>query len=272
MTIFFSTIEQWFWHVWDHFWRLLMWNIVLMTLSWPLLTFPPVPMLIWIALVLGPAFTATISWGWPMADDRSPGAAELWRRLRHVWLRATGLHILFVLVMALLWLNFQFYTGENGQTVIGSMPAMFLAGLTLWIGVYVIILWLWAQVALGEDREQGSHSLLGAIRQAGRITLYHPFLSLMHLLALAGFTYLMIRSRVGMIFFWHGWIAVYLATAVFEMYFDAEAKAEAAREGEAQAEEKPTSWRQIIQDKAPGGHHGRRPRRSLREIFKPWDV
>ena len=45
MSIFLSTIEQWFWHVWDHLWRLLAWNIALLTLSWPMLALPPAPML-----------------------------------------------------------------------------------------------------------------------------------------------------------------------------------------------------------------------------------
>ena len=81
----------------------------------------------------------------------------------------------------------------------------------------------------------------------------------------------MIMSRIGVLFFWHTSVAVYLATAVFEMYYEAEVKAEEAK-AEHEVAEKPTSWRQIIQDKAPGGVRGRRPRRSLREIFRPWDA
>lgn len=279
MPLFLSTLEQWFWHVWDNLWRLLGWNLVLFLVTAPLLSVGPAvsgpgPVhALWAVFVLGPLFTGTVAWVWPMTDDRSPGLAELGRRLRRVWLRATALHAAFALLVALVSLNLRFYLGEQGQALLGRTGSLLLAGFTLWIAAFVVLVWLWAQVALGEDRPQGPHTLGGALRQGARIVLFHPLLSLAHLATVALFTHLMIRSQVGLVFFWHVGLAVYLATAVAEMYCAAEAK-QAEAQAKPEPEQRPTSWREILRDEAPGarGPHARRPRRSLREIFRPWEM
>jgi hypothetical protein len=279
MQIFFSTLEQWFWHFWDHLWRLLGWNLVLFFASIPVLTLGESPAasllpIAWWIVILGPLITGTVSWAWPMAEDRSPGLADLLHRLRRTYPRAVALHALFAGLVAIIALNLHFYLGEAGQRALGHVGSLLLSGVTLWIGVFLVILWLWAQVALGEDRAEGPRSLLGALRQSGRIVLFHPVLSLGHLVTVALFTCAMFRTQVGVIFLWPTAVAVYLSTAVFEMYYAAEAKAEKARAEAAQSERKPTSWREIIQDETPGGHgpYAQRPRRSLREILRPWEM
>lgn len=275
MLIFLHTIEQWFWHTWDHLWRVVGWNIVMFLVAMPLFHLTPWPLPVaWFIFVFGPLFTGTICWAWVMADERTPGLADLWKRIGRVWFRATGLHLLFAVVMGLVGLNLWFYMSESAQARFGPIIGLFLGGLSLWIGAYIAIMWMWAQVALSEDREQGRRSLIGAIKQAGRITLYHPLLSLAHLAVVGGFGYLMMSSLVGMVIFLHATVAVYLASAVHEMYWTSEQKAQIAKEREQPAEKKPTSWKEIMADDKPAttSIYARRPRRTLKDLLKPWEM
>jgi hypothetical protein len=272
MTLYLTTFEQWFWHVWDNLWRLVACNVLLVLACAPLLTPIPPLQVLWVVLVLGPLLAATVAWAWAMADDRSPGARDLILALRRVYLRAVGLHALLVLVAAILTLNLTFYLGEAGRRAIGVPGGLFLAGLALWIGVFLAILYLWTLVALGETRDEGPRSLFGAIRQGGRILLVHPLLSFAHAATLVLFSAVMIWTQVGAILLWLAAVAVYLATAVAEMYYESEAKAQTAGKQEPDDTPKPTSWKEIIRDERPGAAPGRRPRRSLREIFKPWEM
>ncbi|NUP88916.1 MAG: hypothetical protein HUU25_03735 [Candidatus Sumerlaeia bacterium] len=272
MQLLFTTLEQWFWHVWDNLFRLVMWNVLVALVLLPAQLLPPLPLIAFAVLVAGPVFTGTISWAWPMADDRSPDAAELGRRLVHCWARAAAVHALFAAAAALLRLNLTFYLGERGQAMLGPAGSLLLAGVSLWIGVFVLLVWLWAQVAIAEDRERGPHTVGSALRQGARILLYHPLLSVAHGLVLAGLGWLAVRSQVGVLIGWFSFSAVYLATAVFEMYFASEAKAQAAKEAREPIERRPASWREIIQDETPGAHPGRRPRRSLKELLRPWEM
>jgi uncharacterized membrane protein YesL len=270
--LFVATLEQWFWHTWDNLWRLVGWNLVLLAAAVPLLLpSPPLGRAVWLVMVMGPLFTGTIAWAWPMTDDRSPDLRDLLRALRGVWLRAAGLWALAVIAAAFLNLNVLFYLGPSGQEMLGQWPSLMLAGITVWVGALLVIAFLWTNVSLAELRDEGRRSLKDALKLGARILLVHPFLSVAAFLTLVLFEVVMVWTQVGMILIGLAGAAVFLATSVREMYFAAEEKAEAAAKEE-RGDAKPSSWKEIMRDEQAGGHRGRRPRRSLKEIIKPWEM
>ena len=70
----------------------------------------------------------------------------------------------------------------------------------------------------------------------------------MHVGVLAVFFILSIQTFVPLLLFWHTWTALYLATAVYEMYVAAETKAEIAKRAEESQTKRPTSWKEIMAD------------------------
>ena len=91
---------------------------------------------------------------------------------------------------------------------------------------------------------------------------------------LGGLEYAPCRSLVGMVVFIHATVAVYLSSAVFEMYWTSEQKAQVAKERDQPTVKKPTSWKEIMEDDKPatGSIYARRPRRTLKDLLKPWEL
>jgi hypothetical protein len=273
MSVFLSILEQWFWHAWDNLWRLLLWNLVLFFFAVPLMTLPPVPAIVWAVLLFGPLLTGTVAWTWPMTQERSPGPRDLFGALGRIWLPAAAIHLGLAAVLGLLQLNLRFYLGENRPEALPPWMGLLFAGIAMWLGLFVLVIWMWMQATLTEPRPEGRRTLREALIHALRLFALHPFISLGVLITAGVWMQTMLWSAIGAAILGYSGLALLFATAMHEIHFEHERREEDAR-AETEAERRPTSWREIMEaeERGEAGTRGRRPRRSLREIIRPWEM
>lgn len=248
------TLAKFWWDTYDFLGQLVLANILSFLASCLIIPIPG----IWAAFLY---FTAQIS------DDREPVFADFWVGFKRYFLRSTLLTLIAVLVIGTLIVNILFYM--NSAVVPSSLriPAAIAAGFCFWLMIFALMVLLYAYPIMVTQNAGIGFTL----KRAALIVLDNPLYSFAILIMLAGILVLALVTFVGPAVFLYALSATMANSAldnVMKKYADRQAAQKALEQP--QEQRRPTSWKQIKDEEERQKKHDRY-KRSIREIFKPWE-
>ncbi len=202
-----------------------------------------------------------------ITDEREPEFIDFWIGFKRYFLRSALLTLICLLVIGVLIVNILFYM--NSAVVPSSLriPAAIAAGLCFWAIILVLMILVYAYPIMVTQNV----GLRQTLKSAALIVLDNPLYSFMVLIMLAGILVLAVLTCVGPVVFLYA-----LSATLVNSAFDNVMKKYADRQAAQKAQERPqeqrrlTSWIQIKDEEERKKKHDRY-KRSIREIFKPWE-
>jgi len=281
--IFGRAMGRFFWTTYDHIGRLVAANlciggIVLAPLTvvdlWPPLL---VPFLLY-AFVAGSILqTAMAAFALDMRRFRDPPLKALWAAVRRFWLVGLKAHLLAAGALGILYVNVRFWSAPPIYAQQLKWPGLLIAGLCVWAAAFVGLCYLFLLPLLVEKRT----GVWAAWKQSALLALDNIGPALGAGIVLGLLEVLGVMTLAGPILFCSAVLATMSAALYTTVHYKYQ-RLERQAEIEAQSRAKPTSWRQALEQGAalPGlGEETKpqeldedgEPRRSFREIWRPWE-
>ncbi|MCX7014041.1 MAG: hypothetical protein NTW86_16050 [Candidatus Sumerlaeota bacterium] len=274
---------RFFWTTYDHLGRLLAANfclgvIVIGPLAladfWPALF---IPCLIYAFLAWAVLQTAMTSFAMDMRRFRDPALGEFWKAIARFWLAGLKAHLFFLAIGIILFVNLRFWTAPPIWPQPLKWPGLAIAGVCVWCAVFVGLCYLYLLPLLVE-RKAG---IWKAARQAALLALDNPGMTLGAAFVLLAVELLGLAIRVGPLLFCSALLATMSASAYSTALYKYD-RLERQAKAQAMGNRKPASWSEILarggalprptEDPAPDLDEDGEPRRSWRELWRPWEM
>ena len=135
--VFWEAVQDW----WYDLFLLMLMNIVTILLLFPIVTFPPALAGLWNA-------------GNIVAHGKAVGWADYFQGFRRYFLKAWGLALLNILMIAIVFTNVRFYTPEIAPFEINETLSTWVRGFFVAMGFLWLIIQLYPMAALLEQEDQ----------------------------------------------------------------------------------------------------------------------
>lgn len=158
LSVFWKAIQDW----WYDLFLLIFMNIVTILLFIPIITLPPALAGLW-------------NVGNLLAHGKAVRWADYFEGFRRYFLKAWGLALLNILVIAIVFANVRFYTPEIAPFEISETLSMWVRGLFMAMGLLWLIVQLYPMAALLEQEDQ---RLRVALRNSAVLFIINPGFSI----------------------------------------------------------------------------------------------
>lgn len=248
------TIAKFWWDTYDFLGQFVLANIVSFFAT---LLVIPIPG-IWAGFLY---FSAQIT------DEKEPEFSDFWIGFKKYFVRSALLTLIGFIAIFVLVVNILFYMNSPVVPASLRIPAAIAAGLCFWAIIYVLMVLIYAYPIMVTQNV----GLWMTLKRAALIVLDNPLYSFMVLAMLVSILVLAAITFVGPVVFLYALSATMVNSAldnVMKKYADRQAAQQAQEQP--QDQQRPTSWKQIKDEEERKKKHDRY-KRSIRDVFKPWE-
>lgn len=276
MKNFFS---YWFWDTYDYLGRLILANLIvfaiLLAIMFPIFVlFSSIienEIVLWIIctlvllIVAAPVMAALLHFVHFIGEETEPQMNEMWIGGKKYFWRSIKLVFIFILAIFIMLVSIWFYGSGNFLPPSFEYIGLALAGLIFWLLIILFLLSIYP-FPLMVNQDIGIKKIL---KRSGLLFIDNASFTIGVFIVIACFIVLSIITVVGPILFMFSFAAIALNSTyctLMEKYEEREAT-ESAKNQPLQK----TSWKQTIEQDADIHTYKKRRKRSIREIFKPWE-
>ncbi len=263
-TLLSQVYKKTFWNTYDH-----IANVILSNLIWFMIS--PLPTFLWFrympfasslqvfsTIVFGlltNAYAASGIFGLSsrLASYEHASIKDFFSDARRFYWRTLALSLIYGALIGILLIGIHFYLNWKP---LGGIPGFVLAGWQIIILALVLLMQTYA-MPLASLRHQ---SVWRTIKWSAILTILRPGYTILVFLQATAIFVLVSITGVGLAMLALALVATFLNTATRELWRDIEAQSKPSR--------KPTSWREIFEDRQRGDEE----RRTLKDLLRPWDV